>query len=279
MSTPVQRAARLAPCLLENAPRVDFEGAFPVQEFGWLREAGLLHAEIATLPALSLLQILWHVGRGNLAVGRLYEGHLNALQLVGWFGTKAQKTRLFADAGAGHIFAVWNTQSDNGVRFEGEKMSGAKTFCSGASWVTRPVVTGEIAGNGGWQMAVLKAENCVLEIDKSWWQPLGMRASASFQTDFGGTILENDDFLGAAGDYYRQPAFSGGAMRFCAVQLGGAAAILEQTRRFLNENKRADDFFQKTRVGQMAAKIQSGWNWLENAARVARKRREWAARF
>ena len=265
------RAAALAPCLLESAAAIDVEGAFPTQEFRWLAQAGLLKAEVARLPTLDLLRVLWHIGRGNLAVGRLYEGHVNALQLVNWFGTDAQKARYFAEADAGHLFAVWNTQANNGIHFaaadNGWEMRGAKTFCSGAGSVTRPVVTGEIAG-GGWQMAIVPTESALLEIDRSWWQPMGMKASASFATDFSGTRLERSDLLGLAGDYYRQPAFSGGAIRFCAVQLGGAAAITEQTRRFLRATNRADDAFQQARVGRMTMKVCSGWQWLESAARM-----------
>lgn len=265
------RAAALAPCLLENAAAIDVEGAFPAEEFRCLREAGLLNAEVTQLPTLDLLQILWHVGRGNLAVGRLYEGHVNALQLIHWFGSDEQKARYFADAGAGQIFAVWNTQAGNGIHFDADesgcRMRGAKTFCSGAGHVTHPIVTGESA-NGGWQMAVVPAENARMEVDKSWWQPLGMRASASFAVDFGGTRLNASDLLGEAGDYYRQPAFSGGAIRFCAVQLGGAAAIVEQTRRFLRETGRADDVFQQARVGHMTMRVQSGWQWLHSAAQI-----------
>lgn len=265
------RAAALAPCLLENAAAIDHEGAFPTQEFRYLTEAGLLKAEVIQLPTFDLLQILWHIGRGNLAVGRLYEGHVNALQLVNWFGTPQQKTRTFAEADAGKIFAVWNTQAGDGIHFDatenGAEMRGAKTFCSGAGSVTRPIVTGALAG-GGWQMAVVPTERASLKIDRSWWQPMGMRASASFAVDFGGTKLNSDDLLGAAGAYYRQPAFSGGAIRFCAVQLGGAAALAEQTRRFLRDAGRADDAFQQARIGRMTMKVQSGWQWLHSAAQM-----------
>ncbi len=270
MSDLSARAAALAPCLLENAASIDHEGAFPTQEFRWLGEAGLLNAEIARAPTLDLLRTLWHVGRGNLAVGRLYEGHVNALQLVNWFGTDAQKSRYFAEADGGQLFAVWNTQAGNGIRFDaaenGTTMRGAKTFCSGAGSVTRPIVTGESAD--GWQMAVVPTERATLEIDRSWWQPMGMRASASFAVDFSGTHLQSAEMLGAAGDYYRQPAFSGGAIRFCAVQLGGAAALTEQTRRFLREVGRAEDAFQRARLGRMTMKVQSGWQWLQNAAQM-----------
>ena len=267
MSVLPARAAALAPCLLENAASIDQEGAFPLQEFGWLREAELLHAGVARAPMTTVLEILWHIGRGNLAVGRLYEGHINALQLLTWFGTAAQKTRYFADADDGQLFAVWNTQAGAGVTLEagngGWRMSGAKTFCSGAGHIARPIVTGQTPD--GWQMAVVDAPTARLEIDARWWQPLGMRASASFAVDFGGTLLHPAELLGAPDDYYRQPAFSGGAIRFCAVQLGGAAALFESTRDFLQQTGRGSDAFAQARLGAMAMKVESGWQWLHAA--------------
>jgi alkylation response protein AidB-like acyl-CoA dehydrogenase len=125
----VAAAAQLAPRLLAQAAATDTIGGFPTQEMGWLREAGLLTAALpASLggaglgepgAALMLLQALYHVGRGNLAVGRLWEGHVNALLLIRCFGSPAQLARAAADARAGHLFGVWNTENPaDGVRIE-----------------------------------------------------------------------------------------------------------------------------------------------------------------
>lgn len=284
---PSARAASLVPCLQELAPHSDFEGAFPDQELAVLLDNGLLSAPtprefggegLGTTPGTTrdLLETLWHIGRGNLSVGRLLEGHVNALQLVSWFGSRSQQERLFADARAGLLFGVWNTQAGDGVRFERAgsnwQMRGAKTFCSGAPRVSRAVVTGDIVtGDGesaGWQMAVVPLDEVEVARDASFWQPLGMRASASFRVDFSGALLQPDALLGEPNDYYEQPAFSGGATRFCAVQLGGAASLLEHTRACLRAGERAGDPFQQARVGRMAARVQSGWQWLESAAGV-----------
>lgn len=274
------RAASIVACLAQNAPHSDFEGAFPDQELAVLRDNGLLSAPIPREfggeglgtengTTRDLLETLWHIGRGNLSVGRLYEGHVNALQLVSWFGSPSQQERLFADARAGLLFGVWNTQATGGVRFEragaGWEMRGAKTFCSGAPRVARAVVTGDREG-AGWQMAVVPLDEVEVARDASFWQPLGMRASASFRVDFSGAALSSDSLLGEPDDYYQQPAFSGGAVRFCAVQLGGAASLLEETRACLRAWGRGGDPFQQARVGQMAARVQGGWQWLESAA-------------
>ncbi|GAB2791975.1 alkylation response protein AidB-like acyl-CoA dehydrogenase [Hymenobacter luteus] len=275
-----EAAAALAPRLFAHAPHSDQEGGFPTEEFDWLREVGLLAAPLP--PALGgsglseaactayLLSTLRHIGRGNLAVGRVYEGHVNALQLIARFGRPDQQARWAADARSGHLFGVWNTEAQDGVKLEPlpngrYRLRGSKTFGSGAGHLTRPLLTGALP-DGGWQMLVLPADALPPEYNKTFWRPLGMRASASFRVDFTGLELDAQELLGAPGDYYRQPWFSGGAIRFAAVQLGGAEAIFDETRRFLRKLGRTDDPYQRHRLGEMSLLVASGQHWLRAAA-------------
>lgn len=103
------RAAEIADYCAANAATIDRNGAFPVKELELIASAGLLAAPLqAELGGLGLgidagvtyelLMLLKQNGRGNLAVGRIYEGHVNALQLIQTFGTKEQIERLARDA-------------------------------------------------------------------------------------------------------------------------------------------------------------------------------------
>jgi len=278
----VATAARLAPHLFARAAETDQVGGFPTQEFAWLREAGLLVAALPTTlggvglgepaAALALLQVLYHMGRGNLAVGRLFEGHVNALLLVQRFGTAAQVARYAADARAGHVFGVWNTENPaRGVRLElladgSYRLHGTKTFASGAGHITRPLLTGALPGQQGWQMLVLAADEQPPRLDRSFWRPLGMRATASFIADFERLDITKDCLIGRPNDYYQQPWFGGGAVRFAAVQLGGAAAVLDETRRFLRSLGRTDDPYQRQRLGELLTLHEAGQAWLRGAA-------------
>lgn len=278
----VQAAGALAPRLFAQAATTDAEAVFPVQEFDWLRASGLLTAALAPglggaglgAPAATeeLLTVLRHVGRGNLAVGRLYEGHTNALLLMQLFGTPAQAARWATDAAAGRLFGVWNTEDPaHGVRLEAlpngrYRLHGAKTFASGAGYVARPLLTGALPDGQGWQMLVLPAEAQPPVLDRSFWRPLGMRSTASHRADLTGLEIGPDDLIGPPNAYYRQPWFGGGAGRFAAVQLGGAEAVYDETRRFLQSLGRTDDPYQRQRLGQMALLIESGRQWLRGAA-------------
>ena len=257
------------------------EDAFPDAPFARIAAAGLLAAPLAReLGGLGLdgraetlhacLLLLKEMGRADLAVGRVYEGHVNALQLIQTYGTPAQAARWAADARAGLLFGVWNTEAADGVTLtplsDGRlRLDGSKTFASGAGRLQRPIVPGALP-DGGWQMCVVPMERAQTSIDPSWWQPLGMGASTSYKVDFSGTLLEPEELLGAPGDYFRQPWFAGGAIRFAAAQLGGAQALLDATVAYLRDLGRTADPHQRARVGECAMAVASGDQWLRAAA-------------
>ena len=140
-------AAEVSHRLAAHAPAVDHNGAFPTEEIGWLSDAGLLALPLApewggpgwgVLPGTTrlLFHALKHVGRGSLPVGRLYEGHVNALLLIQLYGTDTQKGQAAEDVLERRLlFGVWNTEDAGGVEFGGEgnlSLRGAKTWTSGA---------------------------------------------------------------------------------------------------------------------------------------------------
>ncbi len=288
----LRRAAALSVRIAEMAQQTDQSGSFPQQEFDWLAEEGLLAVTLPGQPLSSqenhtgsLLQLLKLVGKGNLSVGRIYEGHINALYLIHLFARKSQRQRWYGDAQKEQrIFGVWNTQAQDGITLTAQgkgqyRLHGAKTFCSGAQWVTRPIITGTLIDEAGkpqgWQMAIVPLEKISgLPVDPSFWKPLGMKASVSYKIDFSGIVLTDDDLLGKPDDYHQQPHFSGGAIRFAAVQLGGAEAIFDATRRYLQELRRTGDPYQQMRLGQMAVWIETGNLWLRQAGEQADRRED-----
>ena len=212
---PRDRAGRLVDALFTDATETDREGAFPSSSIDLLRDAGLLAAPLADVHGGEslghatrtgeLLHTLAAIGRGSLVVGRLYEGHVNALQLIERYGDAEQRARWAGDAAAGHLFGVWNTEADGGVRLSGTahgfRLSGSKTFASGLGHVGRALVTARsgTAEGGGWQMVVVETDHRRPREDRSFWRPLGMRASASFKADFEGIDVGADDLLGIPG--------------------------------------------------------------------------------
>ncbi len=281
------RAANLSEYAAHNAATIDQLGAFPVDEFQQIAAAGLLAAPLdRALGGLGLgieasvtddlLKLLKTIGRGNLAVGRIYEGHVNALQLIQTFGTPAQIEAYAQDARDRHkIFGVWNAEAVDGVKIipldnERYRLEGCKTFASGSGYVDRPFVNGTLP-DGRWQMCIVPIDEVATISDSSWWQPSGMRATASYKVDFTGVELTASALIGQPDDYYRQPWLTAGVVRFAAVQLGGAEALFNETRQFLHSLGRTQDPYQEERLGKMAIAIESGNLWLQGASDLIAK--------
>jgi alkylation response protein AidB-like acyl-CoA dehydrogenase len=54
-------------------------------------------------------------------------------------------------------------------------------------------------------MCIVPMDEVVTVSDPSWWEPSGMRATASYKVDFSGVELHQNALIGEPGDYYRQP--------------------------------------------------------------------------
>lgn len=285
------RFARAAPVIAAEAAARDLDGAFPADSFAALRAAGLL---TVTLPQAQggldlggpgLLHLLRRVGRAGLPVARLYEGHLNALLLARRFGSPEQWERAAQDARAGELFGVWNTEAAPGLHLDpvapdpaaaaGDagagprwQLRGNKTFTSGAGHVTRPLLPAELPGGAGRVMALLPAPVAPERFDPSFWTPLGMRPTVSFRADLDGLEIGEAELLGGPGDYYTQPEFGGGALRFVAAQIGGADAALSAARDVLRALGRAGDDAQRLRFAGAFAGLEAAWQVTLRAARL-----------
>ncbi|MEC4985740.1 MAG: acyl-CoA dehydrogenase family protein [Oscillatoria sp. PMC 1068.18] len=280
----VSRAKQIADFAENNAPKWDKTGEFPVEEFEKIAAAGLLKIPLsrelgglglgfATGNTYEMLLLLKEIGRGNLAVGRVYEGHVNALQLIQTFATQEQITRFAADARSRQkIFGVWNAEATDGVKLipianNRYRLEGSKTFASGCGYVDRPFVNGALP-DGGWQMCIVPMDEVETIIDPDWWQPPGMRATVSYKVDYTGVEVDSRWLIGKPGDYFRQPWLTAGVVRFAAVHLGGAEALFNATRQYLQALQRTDHPYQQERLGKMAIAIESGNLWLRGAAEI-----------
>lgn len=108
--------------------------------------------------------------------------------------------------------------------------------------------------------------------DLSRWTAHGMRASATGSVDFSGLPVEPIEIVGDDGDYDRQPAFSGGAWRFAAVQLGGMERLFDCLCGHLRNTGRGGNPHQAARVGEAALAVETARLWVERAVAVAEPR-------
>jgi len=249
----------------------DFAGrpihlAPPALDLGLLALALADRRGVPRAGRLVEMAALRRVGAQDPSLGRIYEGHVNAVQLVARSGSDAQHARLEREVSAGHLFGVWNTQDDDPVHIvrSGERftLSGAKTWASGATTVARPIVTAAWP-DGTVQMCLVPMERHHPAVDGSAWRPLGMQASQSFRVDFSGVELDAEDLIGRPGDYERQPWFYGGALRFAAVQPGIIERLSTEAANYLLERARDGDPFQRARIGEMRIGVHTALHWIE----------------
>jgi alkylation response protein AidB-like acyl-CoA dehydrogenase len=259
-----------------HAAALDERPMFPTDDLDTLRGIGALAASVpydlgglgmGTEPdgATALCDALRLLGRGNLAVGRIYEGHVNALRLISRFGTLRQRQRAADDARAGRLFAIWVTDDPRDpLRHHAGVLAGSKAICSAAGHATRALVTVDV-GEAEPQMAVLALTGAERVLD-STLRAQGMRAARSLPVSFDGMPIDAGDFLGVPGDYLREPDFSTGAWRTTAVTLGGLEALVDLAASQLVARGRDADPHQRARIGQALLAQETARLWTREAA-------------
>jgi alkylation response protein AidB-like acyl-CoA dehydrogenase len=277
----IARVMALLPDIAAHAASLDEAAEFPRADFEALIEAGLLRASLPLAfggegfgeerdGADKLRRLLVCLGEGNLAVARVYEAHVNALQLAFRYGTEAMKLRCAEDAKAGHLFALWVTDTPGGgvtMRDDGGRLvlQGTKSFCSGAGAARRALITATTPT--GIQMLIVKLEQT--RVIPSKIKLAGMRAAVTGAVDFSGMEISPADVLGGEGDYLREPVFSAGAWRGSAGAFGGLTALVKLHRAELLDRGRDADPAQRARFGQMLIAHETARLWLRHAARRA----------
>ncbi|MBP0614425.1 acyl-CoA dehydrogenase family protein [Jiella mangrovi] len=216
-----------------------------------------------------MLEQLRAAGATNLNLGRLLEGHANAVQLVRLYGDTGQHALLEEMLETDAILGVWGADGTPPASVEtgdgSDRLQGAKRYASGLGMVAHAVVP--IAGDGGVLQLYLLPVDDPARQDLSAWTVSGMHASASGRYSFEGIAIEERMRLGEPGVYKTEPFFEGGIWRCAAVHLGGLETILALTARQLEASGRLDHPLQTERLGQAILAARTARLWVEDAAR------------
>ncbi len=268
----LERLWALAPQFSAHLGDLDARGAFPAEDVALLAGCGAL--EIFAGPVvdpIALLNAFRLLGRANLSLGRIFEGHVNGARLVEWYGSPVQRRMLAADLAHGKVYGVWNTEPAPGVEIRGEgeaaRLHGSKSYATGAGHIDRAIVTGRLS-DGRRQMVIADAGDAA-RADGSAWSVRGMRATVSGLYDLTGLPADAEHRLGRPDDYLCEPRFSAGAWRFAAVQLGGVERVLGLLRDHLVNSRAAQDPIHRARFGKAYAACRGALLWVRQAARRA----------
>ncbi|UAK23834.1 acyl-CoA dehydrogenase [Sphingomonas nostoxanthinifaciens] len=231
------------------------------------RGAQLASAKDPTSPGdlLSLLRLLYETGREDLPLGSLFEGHVDAVQIVTRYGTQAQRNTLSKALASHSALGVWNAElSGEPLLLRNGQLTGGKSFASGAGILSHALVTAE--HEGGRQLILLDLAKAPPVIDRTFWRVVGMQRSETHIVRWQDVSVSPDALIGMPGDYVREPWFSGGALRFTAVQAGGIAALLDGTRDHLTAVGRSGDPHQSGRLAALFALAQAASSAVRAAA-------------
>ena len=213
--------------------------AFPADAFRALRASGALgfnaRAGEARPAAADELALVRRVAAADGSVGRIFDGHLNAVERLAVQAPAELRDRELEAVRAGTLLAgVWGGDpvADEGepatvVRGgDGEMLRGVKTFCSGAGGLDRAAVLARAADGGPPLLVWIDvADSGHVEIDADWYRARGLVASVSHRVIFhDAPVLAR---LGDPGGIAAQPWFGRDALRTAASWAGMADAAVE----------------------------------------------------
>ena len=213
---------------------------FPAGAFALLRGAGSLSfnasAGARRPPAAEELALVRSVAAADGSVGRIFDGHLNGVERLAVQGPASlQEAELPAIASGTRHVGVWGGDPRPGEgpaatierHGAGERLSGVKTFCSGAGGLHRALVLARDPDIAGPPVSVWVdlTDPATVEIDETWYRASGLRASVSHRVVFrGAPVLAR---FGPPGAIAEQPWFGRDALRTAASWAGMADRALE----------------------------------------------------
>ena len=246
-----------------------------------LRIAGVLRAVLPTTmggcdlgiaagTCRPLGDLLRRIGRADLALARLIEGHVNAAILVEVHGDPDARDEMRRAVADGALLGVWGADGDRPMewfdRSDGQiELRGAKRYASGLGHVDHALVTARARPGAPTRMFLVPAGDPARH-DHDAWSATAMRATRSGTFDATGLLLGRAQSIGRPGDLMTEPWFEGGIWRYCAAHVGGAEGLIDLWVEHLDRTGRRDDPLQRARLGRAMAATAAARASVEAAA-------------
>ncbi len=249
------------------------EPQFPDDAFRALRRCGALDFNAfageqrpAAAVELSLVRL---VAAADGSVGRIFDGHLNAVERLAVQAPGELRDQELALVLAGELLAgVWGGDpvGDEGrpATVAGDVLRGAKTFCSGAGGLDRAAVLAR-GEDGGQPLLVWidVADSSHVEVDTSWYRARGLVASVSHRVVFhDAPVLAR---LGGPGSISAQPWFGRDALRTAASWAGMADTAVRAALATLAERPARSEL-EELAAGRILTAQRTIDVWLDHAA-------------
>lgn len=210
------------------------------------------------LPWPELVTALEALGRTDIPLSRLTEGHVDALRIHAEAGTTPS---------AGCLYGVWASRSrGTGIRARrtdgGWHLEGTLRFASGAGLLDRALVPVWTDDETSLLLDVPVGD---WPVDDSAWQTGAMRLSHSHTIHLDHDVSDaSATQLGGEGFYLARPGFFPGGVGVAAVWVGGAARVADLVRRHVGEG--APSPAVQLRLGHLRTELVAAAGAVEAAA-------------
>jgi alkylation response protein AidB-like acyl-CoA dehydrogenase len=287
-----------------RAAEYDQKATFPFEDFDDLFRAGLHapvvpreHGGLGLGPYTGDVFTLWmmtkEIARADLSLARCWEGHVNSLVLLDGMSTEEQKTRWFRGVvERGEKWVAWSGEPQSrkpgeAVRFGttvervegGYLIRGNKAFATSAGGAQWAILLVNTAGPGGVRhadaamldtqlMMACNLSDSTIEIDESWWDPIGMRATVSHLVHFHGTFIPESDVIGYPGQYLKEGWQTCFIPHYAATFLGAAEAAFQYALEYVTSQKKIEDPYVQHHIGQMSVNVETAHLWLRHVAHL-----------
>jgi alkylation response protein AidB-like acyl-CoA dehydrogenase len=287
-----------------RASQYDETATFPTEDFADLFHAGL-HAPVVPKefgglglgPYRGDVFTLWmmtkEIAKADLSLARCWEGHVNSLVLLDGMANDEQRARWFEGVvERGNKWVAWSGEPQarkpgESVRFGtsvervngGYVINGNKAFATSAGGAEMAILLVNTAGPGGVRhadpasldtqlMMACDLSDPTVEVDASWWDPIGMRATASHVVHFHGTFIPDRDIIGSPGQYLKEGWQTCFIPHYAATFLGAAEAAYDYAVEYVTNQKKIEDPYVQHHIGQMSVNVETAHLWLKHVARL-----------
>ena len=300
--TPVDRVRELArEKFAPRAAHYDQTATFPAEDFADLFSAGLNapvvpqeYGGLGLGPYRGDVFTLWmmtkEIAKADLSMARCWEGHVNSLVLLDGMATHEQKTRWFKGVvESGDKWVAWSGEPQ--ARAPGETMrfgttvekvdggyvvDGSKVFSTSAGGAQWAILLVNTAGPGGVRhitssldtqlMMACDLSDPSVQIDGSWWDPIGMRATVSYLVKFNRTFIEDANLIGYPGQYLKEGWQTCFIPHYAATFLGAAEAAFDYALEYVTTQNKIEDPYIQHHIGQMSVNTETAHLWLRHVA-------------
>jgi hypothetical protein len=209
------------------------------------------------------------LGRTDIPLARLAEGHIDALRILRQAGTAPVP---------GSLYGVWASRSRGGgltatTEMDRFMLSGTVPFASGAGMLDRALVTAVIQPPT--QEAGAPAQQVLIDVDvHDWiadpdsWQTSAMAASRSFTISIRDRAAPVYNQIGPAGYYLARRGFFPGGIGVAAVWVGGAARVSDLLTEFLSGSPGDPDQLTRVRLGRIRLELSTAGALLARAGQL-----------